>query len=100
MVGNNNVLIVATISNGEAPSVVGVELAHMFNMDVQFIVNDRGRDRNCSWYWWGSGRSGPEQSLAAGGANTLAILLQVDFEGLIRIGENFEVVGVGEAWPR
>ena len=44
---------------------------------------------------------GPGRSLAAGGAKDLASLLQVDFEGLIKIGGNFEGVGVGvgEAWP-
>ena len=34
MVGNHYVLISATRPNGEALSVVGVELAHMFDMDV------------------------------------------------------------------
>ena len=43
MVGNHDILIAATISNGLAPSVVGVELAHMHDMDVQFGGHDGGK---------------------------------------------------------
>ena len=42
MIGNHDLLIAVTRSNGEAPSVVGVELAYMFNMDVQFLGHDGG----------------------------------------------------------
>ena len=72
MVGNHDVLIDAMRSNGEAPIVVGVELSHMFDIDVQFVRYDRGKDRNYRQAWWGSGDIGPGQSLSSGGAKALA----------------------------
>ena len=42
MVGNHDVIIAATISNAEATSVISVDLAHMFDMDVQFVRHDGG----------------------------------------------------------
>ena len=65
MVGNHDVLISATRSNWEVPSVVGVELSHMFDMDVQFVGPDGGQDRSDRRAWWSSGDGGLRRSLAA-----------------------------------
>ena len=51
MVVNHNVLIAATRSNGEAHSVVGLELAHMFDMDVKFVGEGGGQDSHDRRAW-------------------------------------------------